>query len=89
MIWKIIFQRKTHFLSQSIQPLSRKKEANVPNINTIPGEDSFFMDCRILPQYSLDEVRLEIEKRTKSIEKIWGRDSCRRKASGRVACNSS
>ena len=30
------------------------------------------MDCRILPQYSLDEVRLEIEKRTKSIEKKYG-----------------
>lgn len=46
-----------------------KKEANVPNINTIPGEDSFYMDCRILPQYSLDEVREEIQKRVKIIEK--------------------
>ena len=33
-----------------------KKEANVPNINTIPGEDVFFMDCRILPDYDPDEV---------------------------------
>jgi len=34
-----------------------KKESNVPNTNTIPGEDVFYMDCRILPYYSLDEVR--------------------------------
>jgi succinyl-diaminopimelate desuccinylase len=33
-----------------------KMEGNVPNINTIPGRDVFYMDCRILPQYSLDEI---------------------------------
>jgi succinyl-diaminopimelate desuccinylase len=33
-----------------------KMEPNVPNINTIPGKDVFHMDCRILPQYTLDEV---------------------------------
>jgi succinyl-diaminopimelate desuccinylase len=33
-----------------------KKEANVPNINTIPGEDVFYFDCRVLPEEDLDEV---------------------------------
>ena len=33
-----------------------KKEANVPNINTIPGEDVFYLDCRVLPREDLDEV---------------------------------
>jgi succinyl-diaminopimelate desuccinylase len=33
-----------------------KKEANVPNINTIPGLDVFYVDCRVLPNYKLDEV---------------------------------
>ncbi len=33
-----------------------KKEANVPNINTIPGDDIFYFDCRVLPQYDPDEV---------------------------------
>jgi succinyl-diaminopimelate desuccinylase len=33
-----------------------KKEANVPNVNTIPGRDVFYMDCRILPQYKVDDV---------------------------------
>lgn len=35
---------------------STKKEANVENINTIPGRDVFYLDCRVLPQYELDEV---------------------------------
>ena len=33
-----------------------KKEANVENINTIPGRDVFYLDCRILPQYEVDDV---------------------------------
>ena len=33
-----------------------KKEKNVENINTIPGIDISYMDCRILPEYSVDEV---------------------------------
>ncbi len=33
-----------------------KIEANVPNVNTIPGRDVFYLDCRILPEYSVDDV---------------------------------
>ena len=39
-----------------------KKEANVPNINTIPGQDTFYLDCRVLPEYDLQEVIAEIER---------------------------
>ncbi|MFO7569759.1 MAG: M20 family metallo-hydrolase [Smithellaceae bacterium] len=46
-----------------------KKEANVGNINTIPGEDVFFMDCRVLPHYDLADVLKEIRKITKKVEK--------------------
>jgi succinyl-diaminopimelate desuccinylase len=45
-----------------------KKEANVPNINTIPGEDIFCMDMRVLPRYSTVCVLAEIEKIKKKIE---------------------
>ncbi len=45
-----------------------KKEANVPNINTIPGEDVFYLDCRILPQFSLEDVDREIREIVKKIE---------------------
>jgi len=33
-----------------------KRERNVDNINTIPGLDVSYIDCRILPNYDLDEV---------------------------------
>ena len=33
-----------------------KKEENVPNINTIPAEDVFYFDCRMLPQYELTDL---------------------------------
>ena len=37
-----------------------KKEANVENINTLPGRDVFYLDCRVLPEYSLDDVEKEV-----------------------------
>lgn len=33
-----------------------QKEANVPNVNTIPGQDVFYLDCRVLPEYPLTRV---------------------------------
>ncbi len=33
-----------------------KMEANIPNINTIPGRDIFHIDCRILPEYGVDDI---------------------------------
>jgi len=48
-----------------------KKEINVPNINTIPGEDVFYMDCRILPMYELGAVRNEISKCVQKVEKAF------------------
>ena len=46
-----------------------KREANVPNVNTIPGNDVFYMDCRILPCYTNKQVLAEVSKIAKSIEK--------------------
>ena len=46
-----------------------KKEANVGNINTIPGEDVFCMDCRVLPDYDLQDVMTAIKKIVHAIEK--------------------
>ncbi|MDR0452900.1 MAG: M20 family metallo-hydrolase [Treponema sp.] len=45
-----------------------KKEANVPNINTIPGEDVFCMDMRILPRYPVKDVLAEIDRIKAEIE---------------------
>jgi succinyl-diaminopimelate desuccinylase len=46
-----------------------KKEANVPNINTIPGEDVFFMDSRILPKYPLHKVEEAIGEIAAEVER--------------------
>jgi succinyl-diaminopimelate desuccinylase len=49
-----------------------KKEANVPNVNTIPGDDIFYVDCRILPQYSIEEVMQEVRDIADGVEKEFG-----------------
>ena len=49
-----------------------KRDPNVPNVNTIPAEDVFYMDMRILPCYKNDEVLAEVEKIKAQIEKKHG-----------------
>ncbi len=49
-----------------------KKEANVPNVNTIPGEDVFYMDCRVLPCYPLELVRKELSRVAAEVEAAHG-----------------
>lgn len=38
-----------------------QKEANVENINTIPGRDVFYLDCRVLPEFDLGQVKERVE----------------------------
>jgi len=38
-----------------------QKEANVENINTIPGRDVFYLDCRVLPEFDLERVKERVE----------------------------
>ena len=47
------------------------KYANVETVNIIPGDDVFFVDCRINPCYTLDEVRAEMKKRIAEVEKKY------------------
>ncbi len=49
-----------------------KKEANVPNINTIPGEDVFYLDCRILPDYPIEDVEQAINECVEKVRKRFG-----------------
>jgi succinyl-diaminopimelate desuccinylase len=49
-----------------------KKEANVPNINTIPGEDVFYLDSRLLPKFSIDALETEIRKLVRKTETKFG-----------------
>lgn len=46
-----------------------KHEKNVDNVNTIPGEDVFYIDCRILPQYDLENILADINKIAEEFQK--------------------
>ena len=48
-----------------------KKEANVPNVNTIPGEDVFYTDMRILPKIKVQDVEKTIRTIAARIEKKY------------------
>jgi succinyl-diaminopimelate desuccinylase len=45
-----------------------KVEPNVANINTIPGIDIFYFDCRVLPAYTLDEVLSDVNSIVREFE---------------------
>lgn len=49
-----------------------KKEANVGNINTLPGRDVFYVDMRVLPHYSLDTVLARIQELGREVEREHG-----------------
>jgi succinyl-diaminopimelate desuccinylase len=49
-----------------------KHEANVDNINTVPGIDVQYFDCRVLPNYPLGTVMKDIESVKRKLEKETG-----------------
>jgi succinyl-diaminopimelate desuccinylase len=52
--------------------LPTKKEANIPNVNTIPGEDIMYFDMRILPRYPVAAVLKEVDRIKAEIEAKHG-----------------
>ena len=66
------FNRRDSLFSpdySTFQPTMRF--ANVEGVNIIPGEDTFCMDCRILPCYTIAEVLKETEKQIAETEKLY------------------
>jgi succinyl-diaminopimelate desuccinylase len=49
-----------------------RKDANVPNVNTIPAEDVFYFDCRVLPDADLDRVLMEMKAVGSDIARRFG-----------------
>jgi len=67
------FAQRNEFFNPPVSTFEpTKKEANVPNINTIPGEDVFYFDCRVLPEISLGLVMEEMQRTGKRIEERFG-----------------
>ncbi|RLD33467.1 MAG: diaminopimelate aminotransferase [Bacteroidetes bacterium] len=53
-----IYNNKEKLYSPPISTFEpTKKEIDVENIGTIPGQDTFYFDCRILPSYNLEDVK--------------------------------
>ena len=44
----------------------------MPNVNTIPGEDVFWFDCRVLPRYKVDEVLADMRRIAADLGKAEG-----------------
>ncbi len=62
------FGRKNKLYEPPISTFApTKKEANVPNVNTIPAEDVFYLDCRVLPEYKLPRVKAEIRRLAREV----------------------
>ena len=49
-----------------------KVEANVGNVNTVPGLDVFYFDCRVLPEYSLEGVVRDVKEKVRQVERKYG-----------------
>ena len=49
-----------------------KHELNVDNVNTIPGVDVQYFDCRILPRYPIRDVLVDIDLIRQRFEKTHG-----------------
>jgi succinyl-diaminopimelate desuccinylase len=49
-----------------------KRESNVENINTIPGRDVVYFDCRVLPEIPLGDVENQINEWARAMEEKSG-----------------
>lgn len=67
-----VFNKKDKLYQPPISTFEpTKKEANVPNVNTIPGEDVFYIDMRVLPQYKLEDVEKKLRILANKVEKKY------------------
>ena len=49
--------------------------SNVPNVNTVPGEDHFCFDCRVLPCYGLEEVLESVRSECSAVDDEFGTET--------------
>jgi succinyl-diaminopimelate desuccinylase len=49
-----------------------KKDANVENVNTIPGRDVFYVDCRVLPEVDPEEIIAHVRALGESTAQSFG-----------------
>lgn len=49
-----------------------KKEANIANVNIVPGEDVVYFDCRMVPSVKTEDIIKTVEGYIKEIEERFG-----------------
>jgi len=49
-----------------------KKDKNVDAVNIVPGEDVTYFDCRVLPNYNIEEMLNDVHEIAKELEKKTG-----------------
>jgi succinyl-diaminopimelate desuccinylase len=49
-----------------------KVEAGVPNVNTVPGEHTFYVDCRVMPDYDLGQVLETVQQTAGEVDRARG-----------------
>lgn len=54
----------------TFEPTMRK--ANIDSVNIIPGKEEFYFDCRIIPEYSCDEVLQVVKEVAQKTEIEFG-----------------
>ena len=67
-----LLKRNSLFSPDRSTLVPTKHDANLPNINTIPGKEVFYIDGRILPEYSFEEVHTLVKKLGAEVEKQYG-----------------
>jgi len=71
-LYRIFDLRNELFEPQFSTFAPTRKEENVPNINTVPGYDVFYVDCRVLAEYPIDDVVREIGRLAREVEAEHG-----------------
>ncbi len=63
------FQEESELFSPSKSTFEpTKRLSNVPNVNTIPGKEVQYFDCRVLPSIDLDKVKTTFNKCAEFLE---------------------
>ncbi|MDR2162214.1 MAG: M20 family metallo-hydrolase [Desulfovibrio sp.] len=65
-------EQDLRFLPAGSTFVPSKKEANVENINTLPGKDVFYMDCRVVPGYPLERILEETRRIAETVARQYG-----------------
>ncbi|MDR2077321.1 MAG: M20 family metallo-hydrolase [Desulfovibrio sp.] len=69
---RIFADRDARFVPDGSTFVPSKKEANVENINTLPGKDVFYVDCRVIPSYPLERILDEARRIAGTVAREYG-----------------